>query len=92
MSHVDDALDTVNNDYAPGNAGNNVWGDAREVQRHGGGGEIQQSTKKAATETAMATEMGTVTDSDDKDVNANANDSASTTVTRTTLLGCALRW
>jgi hypothetical protein len=55
-------------------------------------GEIQQSTKKATTETAMATEMGTVTDSNDDNVNANANDSTSTTVTRTTRPGYALRW
>ncbi len=36
-------------------------------------GEIQQSTKKATTKTAMATKMGTVTDSNDNNVNANAN-------------------
>jgi hypothetical protein len=55
-------------------------------------GEIQQSTKKATIKTAMATEMGTVTDSNDNNVNANANDSASTTVTRTTCPGCASWW
>jgi hypothetical protein len=54
--------------------------------------EIQQSTKKATTKTAMAMEMGTVTYSNDNDVNANANDSASTTVTRTTRPGCASGW
>ncbi len=50
------------------------------------------STKKATTKTAMATEMGTVTDSDDNNVNANANNSASKTVMRTTRPGCASRW
>jgi hypothetical protein len=55
-------------------------------------GEIQVSTKKATTKTAMATETAMVTDSDDIDVDANANDSASTTVMRTTRPGCAMRW
>ncbi len=55
-------------------------------------GEIQQSTKKGTTETAIAKETATVTDSDDKDVDADANNIASTTATRTTHPGCALRW
>ena len=45
MSHVDDALDTVNNNYAPGKAGSDVRGDAREVQRHGGGGKYNNQLK-----------------------------------------------
>jgi hypothetical protein len=43
---VDDVLDTVNNGYAPGKAGNDVWGDAREVQRHGGGGKYNNQLKR----------------------------------------------
>jgi hypothetical protein len=38
--------DAVNNDYAPGKAGNDVWGDAREVQRHGGGGKYNTQLKR----------------------------------------------
>jgi hypothetical protein len=55
-------------------------------------GEIQQSTKKGTTETAMATETATVTDSNDNNVNANTNSCALTTAMRMTHLGCASRW
>ncbi len=36
----------VNNNYAPGKAGNDVRGDAREVQRHGGGGKYNNQLKR----------------------------------------------
>jgi hypothetical protein len=37
---------SVNKDYAPGKAGNNVWGDAQEVQSHGGGGKYNNQLKR----------------------------------------------
>jgi hypothetical protein len=55
-------------------------------------GEIQQSTKKGATERAIAKETATVTVSDDNEVNADAKDIALTTAMRTTHPGCASRW
>ncbi len=38
--------DAVNNDYAPGKAGNDVRGDARDVQRLGGGGKYNNHLKR----------------------------------------------
>ncbi len=55
-------------------------------------GEIQQSTKKGTTNTAMVTETATVIDSNDNNVNASANGCPSTTAMRMTCSGCALRW
>jgi hypothetical protein len=55
-------------------------------------GEIQQSTKKGMTETAIAKETVMVTDSDNNNVDADTSDIASMTATRKTHSGCALRW
>ncbi len=56
-------------------------------------GEIQQSTKKGTTETAIAKEMAMVTDRDNNNVDADANNIALMTATRRmTHPGCASRW
>jgi hypothetical protein len=56
------------------------------------GGEIQQSTKKGMTETAIVKETAAVTDNADNNLDANANNSALMAATRMTYPGCALRW
>jgi hypothetical protein len=40
------SLAAVNNNYAPRKAGNDVWGDTREKQRHGFGGKYNNQLKR----------------------------------------------